>query len=159
MTKNPSITYPAINNVAAISSESAHQLEHLNVEVQLGKVKAHAMIDSGNAVSLITKTVANQILRTTKSAKWIDTKDRRNLKTFSNEPLKVLRHLETTVVYNNWKDRAAMLTVVEDGHKNIIVRDLFTTLALAVVQQQPEKGKCVNNINSSTCKMRRNFLI
>ena len=114
--------------MAATSSDSAHQLEPLNVEVQLGEDKAHAMIDSGSAVSLITKTLANQILRTTKSAKWIDTKDRRNLKTFSNEPIKVLGHLETTVVYNNWKDRAAMLTVVEDGHKNIIGRDLFTTL-------------------------------
>ena len=61
-------------------------------------------------------------------------------------------HLETTVAYNNWKDKAAMLTVVEDGHKNIIGRDLFTTLGLAVVQQQPEYGKCANNINSSTCK-------
>ena len=50
--------------VAAISSDSAHQLEPLNVEVQLGEVKAHAMIDSGSAVSLITKTLANQILRT-----------------------------------------------------------------------------------------------
>ena len=119
--------------VAAISSDSAHQLEPLNVEVHQGEVKAHAMVDSGSAVSLITKTLANQIIRTTKSAKWIDTKERRNLKTFSNEPIKVLGHLETTGAYNNWKDRAAMLTVVEDGHKNIIGRDLFTTLGLAVV--------------------------
>ena len=84
--------------VAALSSDSAHQLEPLNVEVQLGEVKTHAMIDSGSAVGLLTKTLANQILRTTKSAKRIDTKDRRNLKTFLNEPIKVLGHLETTVV-------------------------------------------------------------
>ena len=140
--------------MAAISSDSAHQLEPLNIEVQLGEVKAHAMIDSGSAVSLIKKTLANQILRTTKSAKWIDTKDRRNLKTFSNEPIKVLGHLETTVEYNNWKDRAAMLTVVEDGHKSIFGRELFTTLGLAVVQQQPENDKCVSKINSSTCKIK-----
>ena len=44
--------------------------------------------------------------------------------------------------------------MVEDGHKNIIGRDLFTTLGLAVVQQQPENGKCVNNINTSTCKIK-----
>ena len=47
-----------------------------------------------------------------------------------------------------------MLTVVEDGHRNIIGRDLFTILGLAVVQQQPENGKCVNNINTSTCKLK-----
>ena len=139
--------------VAVISSDSVHQLEPLNVEVQLGKIRALAMIDSGSAVSIITETLADKILQTTKSAKWTDTKEKRNLKTFSNEPIKVFGHLETTITYNQWKDKASMLTVVEDGHRNIIGRDLFTTLGFAVVQQQPENGNCVNNINTSTCKM------
>ena len=78
---------------------------------------------------------------------------KKKLENFSNEPIKVLGHLETTITYNQWKDRATMLTVV-DGHRNIIERDLFKTLGLAVVQQQPEKGKCVNNINTSTCKIK-----
>ena len=114
------------------------------------------MIDSGSAVSLITKTLANQILRTTQSAKWINKREKRDLNTFSNDPIKkVLGHLETPVVYNNWIDREANLTVVEDGHNIIIGRDLFTSLGLAVVQQQqPDIGKCVNNINNSTCKIK-----
>ena len=33
-------------------------------------------------------------------------------------------------------------------------KDLFTTLGLAVVQQQPETGKYVYNINNSTCKIK-----
>ena len=106
--------------VAVISSDSVHQLEPLNVEIKLGEIRALAMIHSRSAVSIITETLADEILRTTKSAKWTDTKERRNLKTFANEPTKVLGHLETTVTYNQWKDRAAMLTVVEDGHRNII---------------------------------------
>ena len=124
--------------MAAISSDSVHQLEPLNVEVQKGEIKTSAMIDSGSAVSIITKSLANKILRSTNSAKWTESTERRNLKTFSNEPIKVIGHLETTVVYNQWQDKSAMLTVVDDGHKNIIGRDLFTTLGLAVVQQQPE---------------------
>ena len=104
--------------VAVISSDTVHQLEPLNVEVQLGKVRALAMIDSGSAVSIITETLADKILQTTKFAKWTDTKDKRNLKTFSNEPIKVLGHLETTITYNQWKDRAAVFTVVEDGNRN-----------------------------------------
>ena len=83
------------------------------------------MVDSGSAVSIITETLADKILQTTKSAKWTDTKDKRNLKTVSNEPIKVLGHLETTITYNQWKDKAAALTVVEDGHRNIIRRDLW----------------------------------
>ena len=98
--------------VAAISCESANQLEPLNVQIQFGEVKANAMIDFGSAVSLITKTLANQIIRTTQSAKWITKREKRYLKTFSNEPIKVLGHLETTVAYNNWIDRKAILTVV-----------------------------------------------
>ena len=140
--------------VAVISSDSVHQLEPLNVEVQLVKVRALAMIDSGSAVSIITETLADKILQTTKFAKLTGTKDKRNLKTFSNEPIKVLGHLESTITYNQWKDKAALFTVVEDGHRNIIGRDLFRTLGLAVVKQQPDNGKCVNNINTSTCKIK-----
>ena len=100
------------------------------------------MIDSGSAVSLITKTLANQILRTTQSAKKCYTKRvKGNLKTFSNEPINVLGNLETRVSYNNWTDREANQTVVEDGHKIIIGRDLFTSPGLAIVQhQQPDNG-------------------
>ena len=45
---------------------------------------------------------------------------------------------------------------MEDGHKIIVGRDLFTSLGLAVVQQQqqPEIGKYIKNINNSTCKIK-----
>ena len=119
--------------VAAISSDSVLQLEPLNVEVQMGEIRTSAMIDSGTSVSIITKSLANKIIRSKKSAKWTDTTEKRNLKTFSNEPIKVIGHLETTVIYNQWKDTSAMLTVVDDGQKNIIGRDLFTTLGLELI--------------------------
>ena len=117
------------------------------------------MIDSGSAVSLITKKLANQTLRTTQSAKWITRREKRDLKTFSSDPIKVFGHLETTVAYSNWIDREANLTVVEDGRKIIIGSDLFTSLGLAVVQQQPDNGRCVNNINNSTCKIRETIVV
>ena len=141
--------------MAATSSDSTGQLEPLNVKVQFGEVKPNAMIDSGSAVGLITETLANQILRTTQSAQWTTKREKRDLKTFSNDPIKVLGHLETTVAYNNWTDRKAILTVVEEGHKIIIGRDLFPSFGLAVVQQhQSETGKCVNNINNFACKIK-----
>ena len=55
--------------VAAISSDSVHQLEPLNVEIQLGEIKTSASIDSGSAVSIISRSLANKITRSTKSAK------------------------------------------------------------------------------------------
>ena len=64
----------------------------------------------------------------------------------------MLGHHATKLIYNNWTCKEAHLTVVEDGHKVIIGRDLFTSLGLEIVQQQTESGNCVNNINNSTCK-------
>ena len=59
------------------------------------------------------------------------------------------------VAYNNWIEREANLTVVEDGHKIIIGKDVSANLGLAVVQQQqPDKDKGVNNINNSICKIK-----
>ena len=43
---------------------------------------------------------------------------------------------------------------MEDGHKIIIGRDLFTSLGLAILQQERESGESVNNNNNSTCKIK-----
>ena len=141
--------------MAAISYDSAHQLEPLNAKIQFGERQANAMIDFGSVVSLITKTLANRILRTSPSAKWIAEKEWREIKASSNEPIKVLGHFETTVTFSNWTCKDARLTIVEDGYKIIVWRDLFNSLCLAIVQQQQtENGICFNNINNSTCKIK-----
>ena len=138
---------------ASISFDSATQLEPLNNKTQFGKVQANAMVDSGSVVSLITKKLANRILRITPSAKCVTTKKNKDLKIFSSEPIKVLGQPATMVTYNDWTCKEAHLTVVADWHKIIMWRDLFNCLGLAVVQQQAESGKCVNNINNYTCKI------
>ena len=48
---------------------------------------ANSMIDSGSVCSIITKT-ANRIVKSTPYALWILTKQDKDLKTFSNEPIK-----------------------------------------------------------------------
>ena len=92
----------SLDYVAEISCDSANQLEPLNAKIQFRKVQAYAMIDSGGVTILITKMLANRILRTTPSAKWITTKQNRDLKTLSYEPIKVLGKLATMVIYSNW---------------------------------------------------------
>ena len=112
------------------------------------------MIHSGSVVSLVTKTLAKRILRTSPFAKSTTTKQDKDFKTFSNESIKVLGKLLTTETYNDWTCKEATLTVVEDGHKLIIERDLFNRLGLAVVQQQSKSGKYFNNFDNSTCKIK-----
>ena len=88
--------------VTAISSDSANHLEHLKAKTKFGNILANSMIDSGSVCSLITKTLANRILKTTPLARWITMKQDNDLKTFSSEPIKFLGKLATTVTYNVW---------------------------------------------------------
>ena len=136
--------------LAAISCDSANPLEPLIAKIKFGSVQADAMIDSSSMFSLITKTLANKIIKTTPSAKWANTKPDKDLKNFSSEPIEVLGQLATKVIFNDWTCKEACLTVVEDGHKLVIGRDLFNRLGLAVVQQQAKIGKSVDNINSAS---------
>ena len=122
-----------------------------SMQKKLGKCTTSSMIDSGIVCSIITKTLANKTLQSIPSAQWINSKCEKDLKTFSNEPIKVLVKIATTVFYEDWICEDACLAVVE-GHKLIIGRDLFSSLGLVVVQQQAKRGKCVNSFCHSTCK-------
>ena len=85
--------------VAAISSLSANQLEPLKTKIEIGDILANSMIGSGSVCSLITKTLANGILKTTPLPRWITMKQDKDFKTFSIKPIKILGKLSTTVTF------------------------------------------------------------
>ena len=62
--------------------------------------------------------LANRILKCTPSTRWITTKQDKDLKTFSNEPMKDLGKVATKVIYNDWTCEDACLPFVEDGLKS-----------------------------------------
>ena len=109
------------------------------------------MIEAGSVCRIITRTLHKKILKNAPAARWITTKQDKDLKTFSNKPIKVLGKTTTTIIYNDWFCEYACLTVVEDGQKLLIERHLFNSLGLAVVQQA-KTGKCDKNIDIATCK-------
>ena len=82
------------------------------------------MIDSGSVCSIIAKILAKNILRSTPSARWSASTCGKDLKSFSNEPIK------------GWICEGACLTVVEDDQTLIIGMDFLSSLGLAVVHQQ-----------------------
>ena len=100
MMRNPSSTSQAIINsitkstilitILTLTYKSANQLEPLNAQNKFGNVQASAMIDSCSVVSLITKTLADKILRISPSAKWTTTKQDKVLKIFSKKQSKYL---------------------------------------------------------------------
>ena len=112
------------------------------------------MIDSGIVCNLITKILANGIIKTTPLARWIITKQDKDLKKLSNETIKVLGKIATTVTHKDWTCEESCLKIMEDGHKLILGRDLFNSFRLAVVQKQVISGKSVNNVDKSTCTLK-----
>ena len=105
-----------------------NSIHSLNAKVQLGKITLISMIDSGSVRSIITKTLASNKLKTTPTARRIASACERDLKTFSNELIKVLGKLATTVTYNDWTSEDACLSVVDDDHKIIIGRSFSLDL-------------------------------
>ena len=66
--------------------------------------------------------MANRILKSTPSARWITTKQDKDLKTFSNEPLKVLCQIATRVIHNDWAVEDACIT-------NSSLGEIFSTVS------------------------------
>ena len=92
------------------------------------------MVDSGTVCDIITKGLAKDTPKTEPTVQRTNSTNEKDSKIFSNEPIKVLGKLATTVTYNNWTRDNAFFTVVDNGQKNIRVRDPFHNLGLAVVQ-------------------------
>ena len=134
-------------------------MQHINLNISMQNFKtkfiANSMIDSGSVCSIINKTLANNILKRTPSARWIASTCEKDLTSHLNEPIKVLGKIAITVVYTDWICEDSCLKVLENGQKLIIGRYLFSSLRLTVVQQQIKRGKCVKNINNSACKVKQ----
>ena len=58
------------------------------------------MVDSGRVCSIQTKALADNISMTTPTAPWIASACENDLKTLSNQPIKVLGKIATTDVFN-----------------------------------------------------------
>ena len=68
--------------LAADSSDAANQLENFNAKIQDWKTSASSMTDSGSLCSIVTKTLVKKILKSTPSARLINTKFEKDLKAF-----------------------------------------------------------------------------
>ena len=141
--------------VAVISSNAAHQLEPLNAKFQFVKITENWTIDSGSVCSIITQFLTDINFKSTHHHDGLLQDVKKISKDFQSNRSMYLEELQPIVADNNWICEDACLTVVEEGQKLIIGRDLFSSLGLVVVQLQAKKGKCLNNIDNSICKIKQ----
>ena len=72
-------------------------------------------------------------------------------KSFSNDIVETLGKLKTSVRCNKWKIQIAKITVVADGFRPILGRDLFDQLGITI-SQKPCPNIEINNVENPCAK-------
>ena len=72
------------------------------------------------------------------------------LKTFSKDLIKNIGVIRTSIKFNDWIATGVNVTVVEDGHRPKIGRDLFSELGLS-----PTQTKQVPNVDQNQCLIKK----
>ena len=126
------------------------KIEPLNMHIKIGNITTTLLVDSGSACSILDRSLSSQVVKSGPCTFWIHEKASPQLRTFSNEPIHIEGKIQSPITSNGWTFVSATFTVVADGLKSLIGRDLFDQLGLVVTQSSSPKGKLVNNISSSS---------
>ena len=120
--------------------------------IKIGNINTTLFVDSGSACSILNRSLASQVVQGSLRAFWISQKTSPQLRTFSNETIKVKGKIQCPITSSGWTCDSATFTVIADGLKSLIGRDLFDQFGLAVTQSISQKGNRVNNISSPEFK-------
>ena len=139
------------NCVAAISyNTDTREVEPVNLDIRVGNTSTKALVDSRSVCKIVNKSLADKVVSECKDSYWIQSPEIHDLKTFSNDIIKIIGIIKTSIKCNDWIATDVDVTVVEDGHRPIIGRDLFPKLGFSVIQ-----SKQVANIDQNQCPIKR----
>ena len=112
--------------VAAISIQNnAREVEPVNLDICVGNTKTKALVDSGSVCTIVNKSLADIKVSGCKESYWVQSPEIHDLKIFSNDIIKIVGVINTSIKCYDWIATGVDVTVVEDGHRPIIGRDLF----------------------------------
>ena len=123
------------NCVATISIKiDTREVESLHLDICIGNTTTKALVDSGSVCTIINKSLANAVVSACKESYWVQSPELHDLKTFSNDIIKISRVINTSIKCNNWITTGVDVKLVQDGHRPIIGRDLFSKLGFSLTQ-------------------------
>ena len=141
------------NCVAIISvTDIITEVEAVNVNICIVITETKASVDSGSVFTIINKSLANAVVSNCLESFWVQSPEMNGLKTFSNELIKIIGVINTSVGCNDWVATTVNVTVVEGGHRPIIGRDLFSQLRLS-----PTQTIQVSNVDQNQCLIKKQF--
>ena len=121
--------------MATISIKSdTREVELVNLDICVGNTKTKALVNSGGVCTIINKSLANSVVSECKESYWVQSPEIDNLKTFSNDIIKIVGMINTSIKCNDWIATGVDVTVVEGGNRPIIGRYLFLNLGFSLTQ-------------------------
>ena len=109
-------------------------MKPLKLDIRIGNTSTKVLVDSASVCTIVNKSLATTVVSECKERFWVQSPEMHELKTFSNDLIKIIGVIKTSVKCNNWVAKGVTVTVVEDGHRRIIERDLFPQLGLSLTQ-------------------------
>ena len=141
------------DDMVAVFANGIAENEPLKMPIKVCNISTSLLVNSGSGRSILNRSLASQVLKSSPYAVWIHEKVRPQLRTFSNEPFSFEGNVNTPLKSNGWTSNLAAFTAVADGLKSLIGRDLFDNLGLAVTLLQlssSSRGNQVDNLSSSS---------
>ena len=139
------------NCVATISTnDKIREVEPVNVNICIGNTNTKASVDLGSVCTINNKTLANAVVSGCEESFWVQSPEMHELKTFSNDLFQTIKVIKTSVKFNDWVATDVNITVIEDGHRPIIGRNLFSQLGLSLTQ-----NKRFLNIDQNQCLIKK----
>ena len=100
----------------------------------MGNTSTKALVDSGSVGTIINKSFANAVVSDCQESFWVQSPEMHKLKTFYNDLIQTIGVMKISVKCNDWVASYVNVTVVENGHRPIIGRDLFSLLVPSLTQ-------------------------
>ena len=132
------------NYVATVENVRSPPIALQSMTITIGNTDCHLLRNSDSGCTIINMWLAREIMYNCAQSQWSEKKPL-ELKSFSNDIVKTLGTLKTPVCCNDWKIQKAKITVVADGFRQILGRDLFDQLGITI-SQKPCPNTEVSNI-------------
>ena len=139
------------NCVATIPiSNDTREVKPVNLDICIGNTSTKALVDSGSVCTIFNRILATTVVSECKEGFWVQSTEMHELNIFSNDLIKTIGVIKTSIKCKDWVAAGVNVKVVEDGHRPIIGRDLFPQLGLSVTQI-----KQVANVNQNQCLIKK----
>ena len=129
-------------------------MEPVNLDICVGNTKTKSLVDSGSVCTIINKSLANTVVSECKESYWVQSPELHDLKTFSNDIIKIIGVINTSIKCNDSVATGVDVTAVEDGHRPIIGRDLFPKLSFSLTQL-----KQIANVDQNQCLIKKQIAV